>query len=26
LTIKTERDRSNKDDVVRKYIDSHRIF
>jgi hypothetical protein len=26
LTIKTERDRSNKEDVVRKYIDSHRIF
>lgn len=26
LTIKVERDRSNKDDVVRKYIDSHRIF
>ena len=25
-TIKTERDRSNKEDVVRKYIDSHRIF
>ena len=26
LTIKVERDRSNKEDVVRKYIDSHRIF
>jgi Icc-related predicted phosphoesterase len=26
LTIKVERDRTNKDDVVRKYIDSHRIF
>ena len=26
LTIKTERDRSNYQDVVHKYIDSHRIF
>jgi len=26
LTIKVERDRTNKEDVVRKYIDSHRIL
>jgi hypothetical protein len=26
LTIKVERDRSNQEDKMRKYIDSHRIF
>ena len=26
LTIKIERDRSNQEDKMRKYIDSHRIF